>query len=145
MLSIIKFLFSLLDDIFMEELLLLWNSGFVDPHQVPGFHVIPLFFNFVVSGPQESGVQVPIEGVESASGNRFNLGAVEEQRIASAGSRFDQSIVSHGWITERTICICFSSIWNIESLSFSQSHIWSGASNLLACILRFSIGCVEAT
>ena len=97
--SVINFLCSLLDDVLVDELLVCWDSGFVDPAQVPGFHVIPPFLNFVVSGPHEGSVQVPVEGVESASSNLSNLGSVEKEGIAGAHAGNDQSGVCHAWIT----------------------------------------------
>jgi len=124
-----------------------WDGGLVDPHQVPGFDVVPLFFDFVVSGPHEGSVQVFVEGVQSASGNRFDVLALEEERITGAHALDDQSGVSHGWVTERTISISLISIWDIDSLSSIclKFHVWLWAHHLFARVLRMSIGCVEAT
>lgn len=57
---------------------------FVNPTKIPSLKITPLSFNLVTGSPHETGVEVPVDGIERAIGYSLDLCVVEVVRVVPA-------------------------------------------------------------
>lgn len=115
-------------------------GGPSSPASVVGFDVVPSWFELVVSGPYEVGVNMLVVGVKHAFADLVDIGVAEIGRVDWAFSSMDASPVSAA--TKRSDDV--GSSIEIDSKLSWQVTLWA-VDPVVTCVLRCRTSIVETT